>query len=349
MTKPHDALFRHVFGAVEHAAPLLRSCLPAELAAAIDWSSLRRCAEPQVDERLRDHLIDLLFSARIGPRRALLYTVLDHQSGNQRFLPLRLLGYVVGTLKDHRRDPAHRRDRHLPIVIPVVVHCGNDRWRSPREVFDLFDLEGLPEAAARTAAETLPRFRYRLDDVQRCDEQQLRGRALSLVGLVAMASLQFLAPVRGDLHGVRQWLTRWADALRAVGAAALSPTGQDAMEAVRSYILRVTRLDQRRLQIEFQQHVDEPTMKKFVSTWDRAVREGVAKGKREGEARGEARGKARGKVEGQSSLLLRLLRRRFGAVPDAIETRLHAATPEQLELWADRVLDAATLDAVFAD
>jgi hypothetical protein len=63
------------------------------------------------------------------------------------------------------------------------------------------------------------------------------------------------------------------------------------------------------------------------------------KGVLEGEARGEARGR--------SETLLRLLRRRYGTVPDAIIDRIHAAGNDDLDQWTDAVLDAPSLDAVF--
>jgi hypothetical protein len=43
----------------------------------------------------------------------------------------------------------------------------------------------------------------------------------------------------------------------------------------------------------------------------------------------------------------RLLTQRFGPLPDGVEQRLHAATVQDLERWADRVLDAQSLDEVF--
>jgi len=49
------------------------------------------------------------------------------------------------------------------------------------------------------------------------------------------------------------------------------------------------------------------------------------------------------------NLLRRLLIRRFGPLPDGAEARLRAATTETLELWAERVLDAPTLDAIWPE
>jgi Domain of unknown function (DUF4351) len=53
------------------------------------------------------------------------------------------------------------------------------------------------------------------------------------------------------------------------------------------------------------------------------------------------------KVAGQQ-FLLRQLARRFGALPEAVTTRVMDAGREELERCSDRILDAASLDDVFA-
>jgi len=54
-----------------------------------------------------------------------------------------------------------------------------------------------------------------------------------------------------------------------------------------------------------------------------------------------------GLQQGEAQVLRRQLNRRFGALPEWAEERLTQAELTQLEIWADRVLDADTLDAVF--
>jgi hypothetical protein len=44
----------------------------------------------------------------------------------------------------------------------------------------------------------------------------------------------------------------------------------------------------------------------------------------------------------------RLIIRRFGPLPVWAEAKLTVAAPAQLEAWGERVLDAATLEEVFA-
>jgi hypothetical protein len=57
-----------------------------------------------------------------------------------------------------------------------------------------------------------------------------------------------------------------------------------------------------------------------------------------------------GLVQGERKLLIRLLQRRFGAEVDGeTERRLTAASSRQIEVWAERVLSAATLTELLAD
>ena len=53
-------------------------------------------------------------------------------------------------------------------------------------------------------------------------------------------------------------------------------------------------------------------------------------------------GMQQGKLEGEAAILERLLTKRFGTLPEATRTHLTGATLEQLDLWADRILEALT-------
>lgn len=63
-------------------------------------------------------------------------------------------------------------------------------------------------------------------------------------------------------------------------------------------------------------------------------------------AEGKAEGRAEGKAEGQAQLLLRQLTLRFGALPPHVQRRVAEASFQQLALYAERVLSAASLDEV---
>ncbi len=70
--------------------------------------------------------------------------------------------------------------------------------------------------------------------------------------------------------------------------------------------------------------------------------------KKEGLEEGRKEGRKQGMQQGEVSLLRRLLKRRFDELPRWIDQRLEQASRQELEGWADRVLDAERLEDVFS-
>mgnify|MGYP005861388305 CR=1 FL=1 len=83
----------------------------------------------------------------------------------------------------------------------------------------------------------------------------------------------------------------------------------------------------------------------MASLSERLKAEGMSRGMQEG----MEKGMEKGMQTGERAVLIRLLNRRFGALCTETLTRLNEASQQQLETWADRILDARTLDEVFQD
>jgi len=64
--------------------------------------------------------------------------------------------------------------------------------------------------------------------------------------------------------------------------------------------------------------------------------------------RGMQQGMQQGMQSGRAELLLKLLALKFGKLPREVESMVNQASSEELELWAERVLTAGTLDEIFA-
>jgi len=64
---------------------------------------------------------------------------------------------------------------------------------------------------------------------------------------------------------------------------------------------------------------------------------------------GREQGRRQGIPQGEAQILCRQLTRRFGPLPDWVETKSSQASTELLESWADRILDAESLDAAFRE
>ena len=74
----------------------------------------------------------------------------------------------------------------------------------------------------------------------------------------------------------------------------------------------------------------------------------VSQAREEGIQQGVRQGVQQGVVQGERTALLRQLRRRFGELDAETEERVASAEADQLNQWLDDVLDARTLDEVFA-
>ncbi len=59
-------------------------------------------------------------------------------------------------------------------------------------------------------------------------------------------------------------------------------------------------------------------------------------------------GREQGLEQGEAKILRQLLLRRFGEIPAWTNARIDGASTAQLELWAERILDAGSLDEMFA-
>ena len=111
-----------------------------------------------------------------------------------------------------------------------------------------------------------------------------------------------------------------------------------------------------RFDVELRQLEGETKMPYVTPFERRAIEkgraEGLAEGLNEGRNEGLVEGRNEGRNEGiqlgEASILKRLLTRRFERLPEWAEERLEKANRDELEHWADRVIDAESLEQVFA-
>ena len=89
---------------------------------------------------------------------------------------------------------------------------------------------------------------------------------------------------------------------------------------------------------------DSSTMAGVIS---RAREEGMQQGIEQGIEQGVRRGRQQGRVEGERAILERMLQRRFGLLSPEVAAVLGQASAADLEIWAENLLDAPTLDDVF--
>jgi len=335
MATPHDALFKEVFRKPEHARGALQAAMPAEIASAVDWSSLTRCPGSFVDPVLRERHTDLLFEVCWqGGGQALLYMLFEHQSTQDSMIAFRLLRYLVRIWERWWND--HPDATRLPVIVPVVLYHDDTPWSVPVAFDALLDVP--PEV--RPALEPhLVRFRYLVDDLSQLPDAQLRTRAMTALGRLVAVCFKH-ARTTTDLV---EMLSGWVDTLREVAGAS---HGLEALRLVMRYLLLVSEYAQLPVLEAFLERELGPQAKdSIVTVGEQLIQQGVQQGIQQGVQQGIQQGVQ----QGERGVLLRLLRRRFGAeVTTDIEQRIADATPQQVERWIDGTLSAPTLADLLA-
>lgn len=193
--QPHDKLFAAAFGVPENTAALLRAKLPPVLAAAIDWETMKAESGSFVDPGFARAHADLLFSAKVHGRPALIYVLFEHQSTRDPRLALRLLGYMVRIWA--RLEPKYPHPRRLPPILPVVLAQNAADWDLPERFSELLDL---PEELEEGIRPHLPDFLFHHLQLSGMDYETIPGTSSGIFVLRTMKAERL-----GELLGDAVW------------------------------------------------------------------------------------------------------------------------------------------------
>jgi len=329
MSTPHLILIHSTFRHTRHAAPWLQRILPAALVARLDWTSLRLVSERTHGRRLRVGFADLVFEIfALGSRHRVLIAV-EHRSYDDVWLQHTLIRYSVHLVHGSRRD----RKAPPTSVVAVVLYHGPTRLELHQA-----PLDDLDPATAELLATLQPHLRVIGDDLTACTEEQLMGRGLTPLGTLTHLCVRVLPGL--DASSALAAIDRWSGLLRDVDADEDPQNADEAFEPICWYLLHVTKAPAEDVHMAFQKHLRR-TEGFTMSTAERLRREGLAEGRVEGRVEGLA--------EGRVKTLLLQLDRRFGPLSPSVEARVRTASTAELDRWTLTILDATTLESVFAD
>lgn len=314
-SQPHDTLFKAAFEHPAHAAGLLRDLLPASLTEAIEWDTLALQPGSFVDPSLVKSHSDLLFSARIGRRKVLLYVLLEHQSRVDRRMSYRVLRYITRIWDRHLEDEGEP----LPLILAIVISHAPGGWTAPVRLHDLIS----PAPASIDGVEALvPGLEILVEDLAHLSNEDLHDRALAAFPKLVLWALRDARDAEKLERNIGFWTATFAEALAA-------PSGIEAVAQLFRYFALVCE----------DLHFDQ-----FRAT----LREQLPETERPAMTMAEEL-MQKGRVQGQVTLLAKMLTRKFGDLPAEYRARLETATNDLLESYAERLLGAGTLAAVFAD
>ena len=314
INNPHDAFFKSLLGRRAMAAQFIRLYLPREATQALDLRTLERRETSFVSEELRRYFSDLIYRVKLKDGGdAYIYILLEHKSAPDKWAALQLLGYEVKLWEEAREGGADR----LPLIIPVLVYHGRQRWNVGR------DFRSLVTGAEREEwSRYVPQFEYYLCDLSLFDDDQIAGSPELRTGLMLMKYI-FHPELRDHLGEILGGLRRLPEG-----------TVKRNLKPIVKYVVSApTGLESKQVAEAMNEALPKSTggvMQTIAEGW---LQEGIQKGIQKGltQAREEARKKL-------ASLALRQLKYKFGHLSERAEKRVSRLPSAQLELLADTIL-----------
>ncbi|MBF0124895.1 MAG: Rpn family recombination-promoting nuclease/putative transposase [Magnetococcales bacterium] len=310
----HD-IHDHYFGAIlsypDNADALVREQLPAETVATLSSEPPEPVDTTHIDRELRDHTSDKLFLVKSATQdESMIYVVFDHKSSSPRKVAWQFLRYMMRALEQWVRENPNWT--FLPQIVPILIYHG----RYASYVADEFLALVKADPFLRPY---LLNFRFIIMDLVVTDDQDLSDHPPLRAGLLSL-----------------KYAFREEDQLQV-----LDKIGRSLREAPMEFVYQTLRylsktfkaMDSPAVQQVIQQARPHVPQQEITTMLSQFARENIQIGKR----------------EGNSEFLLRQLRRRFPALPNWVEKRVAEAKLEVLEEWADRILDAHSLQDIFGD
>jgi predicted transposase/invertase (TIGR01784 family) len=316
----HDTFFRETMSHKDVAVDFLQSYLPGDVLAHLRLETLSIRKDTFVGADQAGHYSDLLYEVSLGnDTPGFIYFLFEHKSYPDRFVSLQLLRYLVEIWELYRRQ--HPGCPSLPMVIPVVVYHG----KTPRRGTKLSGLMHPPEPALERY---VPNFDMEFYDFSPRSDFGIKGQiVLQLVLSCFRAKNQ--PTVARHVADILQLLSQLDD----------SATSMHWVQTIFRYLTQTMDIDHGVVHELVKQHLSANKEDSIMTLAEQWLQEGLKKGRLEG------------RMEGRGAILNRLLSKRFGQdiLDIRMQERLRTATPEQLDLWAERILDARTIDEVFTE
>ena len=329
MSHEDDASYKLLFSSPEVVRDLVLGFIPDDWLHSLDYSTLEKMPGSYVTDDLRQRADDVVWRVRADGEWVYLYLLIEFQSTVDPWMPVRIMTYVGLLYQDLIRGGQTLENRKLPPVLPIVLYNGSSKWTAATDVADL-----IPRAPG-LVARYLPRLKYLLIDERRFNPVEL-AQARNLVAAI----IQVEHP---DSH---QALFRLIDLLNEWLA------GNPELRRIFALWIRAVVLRQSRYTLVLPKVRDlkelKMTLAERFDLWAQQYEEkGLEKGIEKGIKKGIEKGIEKGIAKGEALVLERLLSKRFGPLPPEIAQLISTASPEEVETWLDRLLDAPSLGEIF--
>ncbi|EFG8150056.1 Rpn family recombination-promoting nuclease/putative transposase, partial [Escherichia coli] len=119
----HDAAFRKTLKDPAAARDFLEQVLTPYQKSRCNLDTIELESTTFVAESLRQSACDVLLSMKTNDGKdGYIYTLIEHQSSPDKFIPLRMMRYILAVMEQHIEE-----HKCAPVVIPVLFYHGAKR------------------------------------------------------------------------------------------------------------------------------------------------------------------------------------------------------------------------------
>jgi len=310
----HDLSYRVFFSHLRMISDLLREIVGEQWVDLLDFDS-GELVNTSFVRGFKNRETDVIwkFRRKDGGEPVYVYILIEFQSRPDPSMPVRFMVYVGLFYQALLASQPVAAWRQLPLVIPIVMNTGGERWNVTTDLGSLIgDLDPSAEIYR-------PQLRYHVIDEAAYPRDELEALNGPVADLFRIEKSADWKEVYSSVQRLRQRLSPTEDALREAFG-----------DWLYEVILPRLGLSEKATSTNRTLEEVETMLAESIDRWNRELRE---EGVQEGEAR----------------VVLRLLRLKFGPLEPEIEDRVRSADADRLLQWGERVLTAESLQDVFRD
>ena len=166
----YDPSYRRLFSHARMVEDLMKRYVAGEWLDQFDFSTLELTPAHYIDSRtLEDRENDVIWRLRYGDNKEdwfYVFIMLEFQSTVERFMGIRVLGYLMLFYQSLIQAKSLTVADKLPPVLPVVLYNGKSPWTAEVQTADL--IEELPGLG-----HIVPRFKYLVVDETHLTQEEL--------------------------------------------------------------------------------------------------------------------------------------------------------------------------------
>ncbi|MBT4838397.1 MAG: Rpn family recombination-promoting nuclease/putative transposase [Methylococcales bacterium] len=313
INNPHDLFIRKTWERKDEVRSFIENHLPAEIVNCLNLETLKVEKDTFIDSQLKAHYSDILYSLMTKDGKPIkLYLLFEHKSYQDDDIIFQLLRYEMRILEAERNQ--NKTKKLITPILPLILYHGRTGWKLKKKLGDLYD-------APEVLKPYLLTFEAIVFDFSKMSDEEIKGQIIVRTTLLLMKHIfdPDLSERLPNILGLMQKLSEKETAL-------------EYLEAVLKYLSSAS------------DHLNEQDLERAVRTAIPTIGDNAMTTLAE---TWMAQGKQEGMQEEGINILMRLLKKKFGSIPEDAETRISEADSEQLLEWSENVLTAETVNEVF--